>query len=93
MLATRLESQFPATEQQAAPRLGVLAADTDELVFSGRDGEAAEADAVWTDALGAVDVARASATPRVRLLSRYRIRSARDLAARLTTTAPRRSDR
>ncbi|MFT4283760.1 MAG: transglutaminaseTgpA domain-containing protein [Protaetiibacter sp.] len=93
MLATRLESQFPATEQQAPPRLGALAADTDELVFSGREGEAAEADAVWTDALGAVDVARASATPRVRLLSRYRIRSARDLAARLTTTAPRRSDR
>ncbi len=95
MAATRLESQFPATEQQAPPRLRVLAADTDELVFSGRDPEKTETDEVWTAALGAVDTARASATPRTRLLSRYRVRSARDLAARLTTTrsASRRSDR
>lgn len=93
MLAERLENQFPATEEQPPPRLAPIAADADELVFSGREGEAAEAEAVWAEALGAVAVARASATPRVRLLSRYRVRSARDLAARLTTTAPRRSDR
>ncbi|PZQ90810.1 MAG: hypothetical protein DI534_06385 [Leifsonia xyli] len=93
MLATRLEGQFPASEEQAPPRLRVLAADADELVFSGREGESAEAEAVWSSALGAVALARASAPSRVRLLSRYRIRSARDLAARLTTTAPRRSDR
>ncbi len=88
MLATRLETQFPATEQQAPPPLRALAADADELVFSGREGEPTEADAVWGRALGAVDVARASAPPRVRLLSRYRIRAGRDLVARLTTTAP-----
>lgn len=103
MVATTLETQFPATEQQAPPRLRVLASETDELVFSGREPEPAESDAVWSTALEAVDTARASATGRTRLLSRYRVRSARDLAARLTTTAsatttsasaaPRRSDR
>jgi transglutaminase-like putative cysteine protease len=105
LTATRLEQQFPATEQQAPPRLRVLATSTDELVFSGREPEATEAQTVWVDALGAVETARASADGRTRLLSRYRVRSARDLAARLTasgntsasgsttTTAPRRSDR
>jgi len=104
LLATRLEQQFPATEQQAPPRLRVLASSADELVFSGREPEPSEADAVWADALGAVEAARGSADGRTRLLSRYRVRSARDLAARLTasgtasapvptTTAPRRSDR
>lgn len=103
MVATKLETQFPATDQQAAPRLRVLATDTDELVFSGREPGPAESDAVWSSALDAVDTARATASTRTRLLSRYRVRSARDLAARLTTTAsattasataaPRRSDR
>ena len=102
LLATRLEQQFPATEQQAPPRLRVLATSTDELVFSGREPAPAEAESVWADALGAVEAARSSADGRTRLLSRYRVRSARDLAARLTasgtttttgtTTAPRRSD-
>lgn len=99
LLAVRLEHQFPATEQQAPPRLRVLASDADELVFSGRDAQPAEAYAVWTAALGAVEAAHGSADGRTRLLSRYRVRSVRDLAARLTasgtstTTAPRRSDR
>ncbi|AYF98516.1 transglutaminase domain-containing protein [Protaetiibacter intestinalis] len=92
LLASRLEAQFPASEQQAPPRLRVLASETDELVFSGREGAAEEGTALWDDALGAVGAARAAAPARVRLLSRYRIRSARDLAARLTTTAPRRSE-
>ena len=94
LVATTLETQFPATEQQAPPRLRVLASNTDELVFSGREPEPVESDTVWETALGAVGTARASATTRTRLLSRYRVRSARDLAARLTTTtASRRSDR
>lgn len=96
LVATQLERQFPATEETAPPRLRVLAAEADELVFSGRDPEPAEADAVWGRALDAVAAARASAPPRVRLLSRYRIRAGRDLVARLTTTtadAPRRSAR
>ena len=101
LLAARLEQQFPATEQQAPPRLRVLATSADELVFSGRDAEPAEAETVWVDALSAVELARSSADRPTRLLSRYRVRSARDLAARLTasttttsgtTTAPRRSD-
>jgi hypothetical protein len=80
----------------------VLATSTDELVFSGREPAPAEAESVWADALGAVEAARSSADGRTRLLCRYRVRSARDLAARLTasgtttttgtTTAPRRSD-
>ncbi|QEO10654.1 transglutaminase-like domain-containing protein [Protaetiibacter larvae] len=93
MLAARLEAQFPASEQQAPPRLRVLAADADELVFSARDAETAEGDAVWASALDAVHLARTQSTARVRLLSRYRVRAGRDLVSRLTTTAPRRSDR
>lgn len=88
-LAVRLETQFPATEQHAPPRLRVLAAQTDELVFSGREPDPSEADALWTTALDAVGAARSSADARTRLLSRYRVRSARDLAARLTTTTSR----
>lgn len=89
LMATRLETQFPAFGQQAPPRLRVIAEHTDELVFSGREPDPAEADALWTSALDAVDVARASADSRTRLLSRYRVRSVRDLAARLTTTTTR----
>ncbi|MFT4028855.1 MAG: transglutaminase-like domain-containing protein [Protaetiibacter sp.] len=87
LLATRLETQFPATEEQAPPRLRVLAAETDELVFSGREPDPAEAEEAWSRALGAVDAARDAAAPRTRLLSRYRVRAARDLAARLTASA------
>lgn len=86
VVATTLETQFPATEQQPPPELRVLAADTDELVFSGREPVSAESDAVWESALAAVHTARTTTSTRTRLLSRYRIRSARDLADRLTTT-------
>lgn len=88
-LAARLETQFPASEQQAPPRLRVLATQADELVFSGREPDQLETDAYWATTLDAVTAARASADGRTRLLSRYRVRSARDLAARLTTTTTR----
>lgn len=87
VMADRLETQFPPSEQLAPPRLRVIAAQADELVFSGRDPEPTEADALWASALDAVGAARATADGRTRLLSRYRVRSARDLAARLTTTS------
>ncbi len=99
MLASRLVAQFPDGGAEGPPPLGALASDTDELVFSDRETEPAEGEAVWAAALGAVDAAHASATRGTRLLSRYRVRRMRDLAARLTTasaastTASRRSDR
>jgi len=91
MLATRLEGQFPASETQAPPRLRVLAVETDELVFSGREADPSEADALWSTALGAVALARTTAPSRARLLSRYRVRTGRR-ARHHTTTAPRRSE-
>lgn len=81
--AASLEAQFPATADRPAPQLTALAVRTDELVFSGRELSPEEAQAMWGDALAAVDEARSATDGRTRLLARYRIRSARDLAARL----------
>ncbi len=78
-VAERLESQL------AEPvRLRTLAAETDEAVFSGREVDAERSDAVWTEALAAVEMARGAVSTSRRLLSRYRVRSARDWVARLS---------
>lgn len=87
--AESLERQFPVDAPEA-PALRGLAAHTDELVFSGREPEPAESDSLWSEALGAVEAARASTPRSTRLLSRYRMRTARDLAARLLAPAVRR---
>ena len=74
LVATTLETQFPATEQQAPPRLRVLASETDELVFSGpRSRARRERRRVWTDGARRRRHRRAHRRPpRTRLLSRYR---------------------
>ncbi|MDF1479350.1 transglutaminase-like domain-containing protein [Leifsonia sp. H3M29-4] len=78
MVASRLEEQLGVD----APRLRPLAAATDEAVFSGDDVDDARSDTVWTESMAAVEVARGAVTASRRLLSRFRIRSARDWVAR-----------
>lgn len=78
-VAERLESQLTQPV-----RLRTLAAETDEAVFSGQEVDAARSDAVWTEAAAAVEAARSAVTTSRRLLSRYRIRSARDWVAKLS---------
>lgn len=82
---TRLRVAEQLESQLAEPvRLRTLAAETDEAVFSGREIDAQRSDVVWTEALAAVETARAGVTTVRRLLSRYRVRSARDWVARLS---------
>ena len=78
-VAELLESQLTTPV-----RLRSLAAETDEAVFSGAEVGDERSEVVWTEALAAVETARGAVTTSRRLLSRYRIRSARDWAARLS---------
>jgi transglutaminase-like putative cysteine protease len=73
-VARGLQLQLPP-EQPA--HLVPLAAVTDEAVFSGIDVDEARRDTVWTEALAAVEIARASVTRLRRILARYRIRRSR----------------
>ena len=83
-VAERLEGQL---QTDLPPRLRSLAVETDEAVFSGREIDDAHSETVWTEALAAVEVARSTVTGSRRLLSRFRVRSARDLVARLANSA------
>jgi transglutaminase-like putative cysteine protease len=85
-VAEKLEAQLST---DMPPRLRVLAADADEAVFSGEDIDEARSETVWTEALAAVEVATATVTGGRRLLSRFRVRSVRDLVARLADSASR----
>jgi transglutaminase-like putative cysteine protease len=79
LVAERLERQVPE-----AVRLRALAASTDEAVFSGREIDQESTEVVWTEALAAVEAAKAAVSGGRRLLSRFRIRSARDWVAKVS---------
>jgi len=74
VIARGLESQL-AAERPA--HLASIAAVTDEAVFSGIDVDEARRDTVWTEALAAVEIARASVTRLRRTVARFRIRRSR----------------
>lgn len=80
VIARRLEEQLEGT----AP-LGSIAVATDEAVFSGEQVSAEHSERVWSEALAAVEVGRSGLTRVRRFLSRYRVRSARDWASRIST--------
>ena len=80
LVAERLERQVPE-----GVRLRALAASTDEAVFSGESVDERTTEVVWTEAMAAVEAARATLSRGRRLLSRYRIRTARDWVARVGT--------
>lgn len=90
VVASSLEGQLGALESSAdAPRLRPLASTTDDAVFSGRDVTRDESDESWNSVMAAVASAE-SRVPRLRrVLSRYRVRAVRDLAASLGS--PRRN--
>ena len=83
-VAERLEGQV---QTDVPPRLRALAVETDEAVFSGAPVDEARSEALWTEALAAVDVARSAVSGGRRLLSRFRVRTARDLVSRLANSA------
>jgi len=56
-------------------------------VFSGQEIGKDDAELVWTEALAAVAVARASVSRGRRILSRYRVSAARRWAAKLAASA------
>jgi hypothetical protein len=79
LVAGRLEEQLGAE----TPALRPLAAETDEAVFSGQSVNEDRTEKVWTEAMGAVELATQAVSRGRRLLSRYRMRSARDWVARV----------
>jgi transglutaminase-like putative cysteine protease len=80
--AERLEGQLGPD----APRLRTLAVATDEAVFSGQQIDTERSDIIWTEALAAVAVARSTVTGVRRLVSRFRVRTARDWVAKLSAS-------
>ena len=82
VVAERLEAQVVTAE----PKLRDIATATDEAVFSGQEIDDARTEIVWTEALAAVEVARSTVTGTKRLLSRFRIRTARDWVARMSSS-------
>jgi transglutaminase-like putative cysteine protease len=81
-VAGHLESQQTAENSVALRPIAVIA---DEAVFSGREIAPDRSEQVWSEALAAVERARDGLTRKRRLLSRYRVRSARDWASRIST--------
>lgn len=73
-VAVNLEGQL---EGEAAVPLRPLALATDEAVFSGRPVETGDSDVMWTEAIGAAELARGAVSRSRRLLSRYRLRRVR----------------
>ncbi len=89
-VAADLERQLIALPgEEARPRLRSLAAQADDVVFSGRDIEAAESDELWETALGAIASADAAVPRSRRVLSRYRIRRRRSSFARFASPGGR----
>ncbi|MEO7121641.1 MAG: transglutaminase-like domain-containing protein, partial [Lacisediminihabitans sp.] len=82
-IADELQGQLP---ENASIHLRTIALSADDAVFSGLQIDEQHSDAVWTEALAAIELAREAVSGARRLLSRFRIRSARDWATRLATT-------
>jgi transglutaminase-like putative cysteine protease len=79
-VAGTLQQQLPADAPQS---LRGIATSTDEAVFSGLDIDGDHSEGVWTVAVGALEVACGAVSGARRLLSRFRIRSAREWVGRL----------
>lgn len=82
--AEQLEAQVSGEER---PPLRMLASEADEVVFSGQDVPAERSERLWTEALAAEAAGRVGLSRARRLLSRYRVRSARDWASKISQKA------
>ncbi|BDI21813.1 transglutaminase domain-containing protein [Herbiconiux sp. L3-i23] len=89
LTARELENTVVGAE---AGSLVGLAHRADDAVFSGRSIDDAAAEQVWTEALGAAEIARAAASGARRLRSRYRLRSLADRYRALVRRAERSGD-
>jgi transglutaminase-like putative cysteine protease len=82
-VARSLHEQLPA---EIPVTLRDIALATDEAVFCGQEIGEQQSERVWTEALAAIEVASGAVTGFRRLLSRFRIRSAREWVARVSRT-------
>ncbi|QYH35707.1 transglutaminase family protein [Salinibacterium sp. M195] len=91
MVAEQLDSQIVGQADSAnttdyrTVALRPLAASTDGVVFSGQEVSAERSAEAWSETAAAIEAGRAGLTRRRRAVSRYRIRSARDWASRIST--------
>ncbi|AWB89659.1 transglutaminase domain-containing protein [Homoserinimonas hongtaonis] len=81
-VATHLEDQVAG--ERLVP-LSSLATATDEAVFSGQEISAERSEAAWSEAQAAVEAGRRGLNRTRLFVARYRIRSARDWAKRIST--------
>ncbi|MBH0129515.1 transglutaminase domain-containing protein [Salinibacterium sp. NK8237] len=72
-------------EPSQVTTLRPIAVLTDDAVFSGQEISAERSDEAWSTTTAAIEAGRAGLTKRRRIVSRYRIRSARDWASRIST--------
>ncbi|MBH0008862.1 transglutaminase family protein [Salinibacterium sp. SWN1162] len=84
MVAERIDAQIVSEEARPAT-LRPIAVSTDDAVFSGREISAERSDEAWSAARAAIDDGKSRLTVRQRIASRYRIRSARDWAAKVSS--------
>jgi hypothetical protein len=91
-LAPRLAA--PAEPLGQTGSLALLARRTDDAVFSGRELDDAEVDAVWAEVVATVNATRATLPWWRQLIARYRLASiaawSRRVVALASTAAPRR---
>ena len=91
-LAPRLAS--PAEPLGQTGSLALLARRTDDAVFSGRELDVAEVDAVWAEVVATVNATRATLPRWRQLIARYRLASiaswSRRVVALASTSTPRR---
>lgn len=80
-LASALESQVAGADSVTLSSIAIRA---DHAVFSGEGINREVSDAVWTESMAAVALVTATVSTVRRLLSRYRVRSARDWASRIS---------
>ena len=78
---------------EAGAPLPTIAARTDEAVFSGVEVAPEITSAVWTEAMAAVEAARGALTGIQRILSRYRVSSARAWIGSLVAKAAAEAER
>ncbi|MGV8851675.1 MAG: transglutaminase domain-containing protein [Rhodoglobus sp.] len=84
-IAADRETASTAEPLRAVAALRTIAVSTDEAVFSGQEISAERSDEAWTATMAAIEAGLAGLTKRRRIVSRYRIRSARDWASKIST--------
>ncbi|MBH0082965.1 transglutaminase domain-containing protein [Salinibacterium sp. SWN167] len=81
MVADQLDGQVG----EGTLALRTIAVTTDDAVFSGQEVSPERSDEVWSATAAAIEAGRAGLTKRRQFVSRYRIRSARDWAAKISS--------